>query len=353
VNQVILFLPPWHKFETAAAERVRCGEVPAWPGELREMASCDVQDADATAAVLTVPEDLALFIASFLGGETLARLEATSKACRSLYANEAAWEACVRARWHDPRWLDVPADYIYAATNEALDSLRRARRGSKKPRVHPKQCGASSWASAYRELHRRNAPPRSWLTPRHAKVVARGRQGAVSAWALVRHTPDCRCVDGSVTLRVVVQNTGTGTLSLHSGWNAFSLSWLVAEANDNANAILRAAGARELQGREHARAVPRTGTILNVERIARGHERMTFPTDVMNRSWLQPLEWVATEVRVATGDCVHEHDFLERAIQLGVKSTAGYLKLPFIDDATVHRMYSELPGGYVMLSDGV
>ena len=132
-----------------------------------------------------------------------------------------------------------------------------------------------------------------------------------------------------------------------------SLSWLVAETNDNANAILRAAGARELQGREHARAVPRTGTILNVERIARGHERMTFPTDVMNCSWLQPLEWVATEVHVATEDCVHEHDFLERAIQLGVKSTAGYLKLPFIDDATVHRMYSELPGGYVMLSDGV
>jgi len=295
---------------------------------------------------LDIPEDLALFIASFLGGEALARLEATSKACRSLYANEVAWEACVRARWHDPRWLEVPGDCF---------DVRPARRRSKasKPRVTPKQCGASSWAAAYRELHRRNAPPRSWLTPRHAKVVARGRQGAASAWALVRHTPDCRCIDGTVTLRVIVQNTGADTLRIERGWNAFSLSWLVAEANDNANAILRAAGARELQGREHARAVPRTGTILNVERIARGHERMSFPTDVMNCSWLQPLEWVATEVHVATEDCVHEHDFLERAIQLGVKSTAGYLKLPFIDDATVHRMYSELPGGYVMLSDGV
>ena len=295
---------------------------------------------------LDIPEDLALYIASCLGGEVLARLEATSKACRSLYANEVAWEACVRARWHDPRWLEVPGDCF---------DVRPARRRSKasKPRVTPKQCGASSWAAAYRELHRRNAPPRSWLTPRHAKVVARGRQGAASAWALVRHTPDCRCIDGAVTLRVIVQNTGSDTLRVERGWNAFSLSWLVAEANDNANAILRAAGARELQGREHARAVPRTGTILNVERIARGHERMTFPTDVMNCSWLQPLEWVATEVHVATEDCVHEHDFLERAIQLGVKSTAGYLKLPFIDDATVHRMYSELPGGYVMLSDGV
>ena len=296
---------------------------------------------------LDIPEDLALYIASYLGGEALARLEATSKACRSLYANEVAWEACVRARWHDPRWLDVPVDC------SGLDVRPARRRRPSKPRVTPKQCGASSWAAAYRELHRRNAPPRSWLTPRHAKVVARGRQGAASAWALVRHTPDCRCIDGTVTLRVIVQNTGSDTLRVERGWNAFSLSWLVAEANDNANAILRAAGARELQGREHARAVPRTGTILNVERIARGHERMTFPTDVMNCSWLQPLEWVAMEVHVATEDCVHEHDFLERAIQLGVKSTAGYLKLPFIDDATVHRMYSELPGGYVMLSDGV
>ena len=295
---------------------------------------------------LDIPEDMALYIASYLGGEALARLEATSKACGSLYANEVAWEACVRARWHDPRWLSVPEDC------SGLDVRPARRRRPTKPRVTPKQCGASSWSSAYRELHRRNAPPRSWLTPRHAKVVARGRQGACSAWVLVQHTPDCRCVDGTVTLRVVVQNTGAADI-VRVEVDDCSLSWLVAETNDNANAILRAAGARELQGREHARAVPRTGTILNVERIARGHERMTFPTDVMNCSWLQPLEWVAMEVHVATEDCVHEHDFLERAIQLGVKSTAGYLKLPFIDDATVHRMYSELPGGYVMLSDGV
>ena len=111
-----------------------CGEVPAWPGELRDMASSVVPDGDATAAVLAVPEDLALYIASFLGGETLARLEATSKACGSLYANEAAWEACVRARWHDPRWLDVPMDCYRAATNEVLDSLRRARRGARSAR---------------------------------------------------------------------------------------------------------------------------------------------------------------------------------------------------------------------------
>ena len=307
---------------------------------------------------LDIPEDLALYIASYLGGEALARLEATSKACRSLYANEVAWEACVRARWHDPRWLDVPIDYFSAATRDfvqvSLQSARRARRRSKasKPRVTPKQCGANSWSAAYRELHRRNAPPRSWLTPRHAKVVARGRQGACSAWVLLQHTPDCRCVDGTVTLRVVVQNTGAADI-VRVEVDDCSLSWLVAEANDNANAILRAAGARELQGREHAVAVPRTGKILQVERIARGHERMTFPTDVMNCSWLQPLEWVAMEVHVATEDCVHEHDFLERAIQLGVKSWAGYLKLPFIDASVVHRMYSELPGGYVMLSDGV
>ena len=56
---------------------------------------------------LDIPEDLALYIASYLGGEALARLGAASKACGSLYANEVAWEACVRARWHDPRWLDA------------------------------------------------------------------------------------------------------------------------------------------------------------------------------------------------------------------------------------------------------
>jgi len=325
------------------------------------MASCEA-DGDATAAVLAVPEDLALYIASYLGGEALARLEATSKACSSLYANEAAWEACVRARWHDPRWLDVPMDYfrfLQAATKEALDSLTRAaRRFSKKPRVHPKQCGANSWSAAYRELHRRNAPPRSWLTPRHAKVVARGRQGACSAWVLVQHTPDCRCVGGSVTLRVLVQNTGA-TDVLRVDTSEVALSWLVAETNDNANAILRAAGARELQGREHAVAVPRTGTILECRQVARGHERRSFPTDAIGNAWLQPLEWIAMEIKVATEDCVHEHDFLERAIQLCVKardcsSTASlYLKLPFIDASVVHRMYSELPGGYVMLSDGV
>ena len=304
---------------------------------------------------LDIPEDLSLYIASYLGGEALARLGAASKACGSLYANEVAWEACVRARWHDPRWLEVPGDCF---------DVRPARRRSKasKPRVTPKQCGASSWAAAYRELHRRNAPPRSWLTPRHAKVVARGRQGAASAWALVRHTPDCRCVDGTVTLRVIVQNTGTGTLRVDRGWDALSLSWLVAEANDNANAILRAAGARELQGREHAVAVPRTGTILECRQVARGHERRSFPTDALGNAWLQPLEWVAMEIKVATEDCVHEHDFLERAIQLCVKArdcstvahpSTGYLKLPFIDASVVHRIYSELPGGYVMLSDGV
>ena len=174
-----------------------------------------------------------------------------------------------------------------------------------------------------------------------------------------------------MTLRVLVQNTGATNL-LRVDTSEVALSWLVAETNDNANAILRAAGARELQGREHAIAVPRTGTILECRQVARGHERRTFPTDALGNAWLQPLEWVAMGVRVATEDCVHEHDFLERAIQLCVKarllnrrpprrdcstvahpSTGVYLKLAFIDDATVHRMYSELPGGYVMLSDGV
>ena len=209
----------------------------------------------------------------------------------------------------------------HAATSEVLDSARRPGGGPSKPRVTPKQCGANSWSAAYRELHRRNAPPRSWLTPRHAKGGRRaGRQGACSAWVLLQHTPDCRCVDGTVTLRVVVQNTGAADI-VRVEVDDCSLSWLVAEANDNANAILRAAGARELQGREHAVAVPRTGTILECKLVARGHERRSSEGfGYLGFAWLQPLEWVAMEVRVATEDCVHEHDFLERAIQLCVKA---------------------------------
>ena len=307
----------------------------------------------ASAVLLTVPEDLALYVASYLGGQTLGRLGATSKACGSLYANEVAWETCMRARWHDPRWLEVPSDFA--------PELRRARRRRPitKPRVNLKQCGASSWSSAYRELHRRNAPPRSWLTPRHAKVVARGRQGALSAWVLVQHTPDCRCVDGTVTLRVVVQNVGTADL-LRVDTEGPSLLWLVAE-EDNANAVLRAMGANPGLP-DNVVAVPHAGTVLECKQVARGHTRHACPT--MNTcAWLQPLEWVALTVKVCAPDCTHEHDFLERAIQLCLKardcstidhpSTGMYLKMGFIDAGAVHRMYSELPGGYVVLAEGV
>ena len=47
-------------------------------------------------------------------------------------------------------------------------------------------------------------------------------------------------------------------------------------ANDNANAILRAAGARSSRGASTRRATH--GHDPDVERIARGHERMTFST---------------------------------------------------------------------------
>ena len=128
------------------------------------------------------------------------------------------------------------------------------------------------------------------------------------------------------------------------------------EANDNANAILRAAGAGSSRGASTpspCRARARSSSASGGAR-PRAHGHDPFSTNGCDELLVAPAARVGCDGgHVATEDCVHEHDFLERAIQLGVKSTAGYLKLPFIDDATVHRMYSELPGGYVMLSDGV
>ena len=42
------------------------------------------------------------------------------------------------------------------------------------------------------------------------------------------------------------------------------------------------------RGGEHAVAVPRTGTIIECEEVARGHERRSFPTDALGNAWLHP-----------------------------------------------------------------
>ena len=54
MNQVILYCHPGTNLNPRRRRSVpvRYGEVPAWPGELREMASSVVPDGDATAAVL-------------------------------------------------------------------------------------------------------------------------------------------------------------------------------------------------------------------------------------------------------------------------------------------------------------
>ena len=153
----------------------------------------------------------------------------------------------------------------------------------------------------------------------------------------LQHTPDCRCVDGTVTLRVVVQNTGADIVRVEV--DDCSLSWLVAEANDNANAILRAAGARELQGREHARAVQRTGTILECSAIARGHERRTFPTDGTMATLVAPAARVGRD-----GGPRGDGGLRPRARFLGARhpesKREGATATPsptFIDDSTVHH----------------
>ncbi|KAH8067972.1 hypothetical protein JL721_7192 [Aureococcus anophagefferens] len=86
------------------------------------------------------------------------------------------------------------------------------------------------------------------------------------------------------------------------------------------------------------------------------------------------LTWAAAIVRVAVPDCYYEGDFLERAVELRVPfvetgsprhapARAGLLEtgsaapqlltMPFVGPEHVHRWYTELPGGCVVLATGL
>lgn len=157
----------------------------------------------------------------------------------------------------------------------------------------------------------------------------------------------------------MVQNTGDGCLHVaaHPKQETIEVSWLCA------------ADALTVPGRL------RTAPCRVAERkvVARGHARLDSPPPA-SPYWhaLLPLEWVALGVRVDCPDCVFEHDFLERAVEMRCRvtefveadgrATAGArryaarhraVRLPFVDTSVVHRMYSELPGGYVVLAEGL
>ena len=166
---------------------------------------------------------------------------------------------------------------------------------------------------AHRELHRpqRCAAAASGLPrPRHAKVVAQrppGRPLRVGDGRSTRRIVDARSLHrDSACARA--ENTGgahTARRDRPPGIQRLFPVVLVAEANDNANAILARSWRPGAPGREHARAVPRTGTIIE----AGGGLRPRTPRsiDAAAMRWVRlrlllliSLEWVALEVKVWT-----------------------------------------------------
>ncbi|KAH8044686.1 hypothetical protein JL722_14587 [Aureococcus anophagefferens] len=122
---------------------------------------------------------------------------------------------------------------------------------------------------------------------------------------------------------------------------------------------------------EAGRVAPVPCEILFAEIFARGHERRDARRRQAGR-WR--LTWAAAIVRVAVPDCYYEGDFLERAVELrvpfvetGARATlwrasrllletgrgAAALTMPFVGPEHVHRWYTELPGGCVVLATGL
>ena len=230
------------------------------------------------ATLLWLPDDLAHLIIEHVDGFDLARLSQTCGRC--------------------------------LAAHDALPGLL----------VRVRQCGAATWARAYRELARRQFAPRTWLTPRHAKIVARRRVGSAAAWATVAHTADCRTVGASgqgssapaIDLRVLVQNVGAEAVCFDPA--RIAVTWL---------ACVDEAG----------RVAPVPCEILFAEIFARGHERR----DARRRPGVETLgvlTWAAAIVRVAVPDCYYEGDFLERAVEL---------RVPFVETGAVSYTHLTLP----------
>ena len=127
---------------------------------------------------------------------------------------------------------------------------------------------------------------------------------------------------------------------------------------------------------EAGRVAPVPCEILFAEIFARGHERR----DARRRPGVETLgvlTWAAAIVRVAVPDCYYEGDFLERAVELRVpfvetgaprhalsaresrllletgSAAPQLLTMPFVGPEHVHRWYTELPGGCVVLATGL
>ena len=192
----------------------------------------------------------------------------------------------------------------------------------------PQSVGASNWARAYREMDRRNAAPRTRLSPRHARIFAKAKSRGTAAWVFIKHTTDTRtriAAGRFIRLHVLVQNIDSRCVQVDP--RDVTIHW-ISTAKTLTNA-----------------------TILRTT-IADTSERVTtFLGETTN---LTPFDWIAFAVDVACDGCFWELDFLERVRSLDLpvhqnSSLPTNLHLPFVGPALLDTWYSILPGGCVML----
>ncbi|KAJ1460452.1 hypothetical protein M885DRAFT_509438 [Pelagophyceae sp. CCMP2097] len=263
-------------------------------------------------------------ILSWLTGPDLGLFSCASRQCRDVHVNEHVWESVVRRRWFVPSWT---------ARKHDVDMMEPAT-------LRPKMLGASSWARAYRELERRLNPPRTWMTPSHAKIVAKGRSGHCAAWATVNHARDCRTFRDAggesqcIEVRLIVQNVATPTIRFDP--RQTDVMWLCCHGGSETPLATRA----RIDGVSPVFAHSEMGHVSEA----------APPGEIA----LRQFEWAAFSIFVACPECAFEADFLERALSLTVRFSDGGggeqdVVAPFAPPDQIDKWYSMLPGGWVML----
>lgn len=196
------------------------------------------------------------------------------------------------------------------------------------------------------------------LTPRHARIFAKGRCGDCGMWVTLAHSSDCRTRRSTqhnhnmVELRVLVQNLGAFFVSFRPA--DLCVRWLCCEGPEHGVAK----GIDEC----HRKFIEtRPAHLVNTRVFARSctalHDRTTSATA---DEYIDPNEWVGIAACVECPDCNFELDFLERAKAMSlpfVERSGDFLDVSmhvveahFVSIEQLYRWYSILPGGYVSLA---
>lgn len=272
------------------------------------------------AVVDALPEALWTLCLDYLSGSDLGQLSIASKFCCEQLASEAQWLRAVRERFFKDAW--------------------NPHRNKKRQSLTPRMCGAANWARAYRELDRRIAAPRTWLTPRHARIFARGRTGHCGAWCTLSHSSDCRTRQGQIVeIRVLIQNLGATFVAVRP--QELVVRWLCC---------------REVDAIE-----TKPASIVDTKVIARSRD---ISNEERSDEYIEPYDWIAVALRVECPECAFELDFLERAVDVTLpfveanrKNESGYvarvLEAPCVSTETLYKWYAVLPGGYVSLAQAM